>query len=217
MSGIPPSHILIVEGNAPLREGLRQYLRKQGHLVSVAPDTAKAARLLTGLEFSLLLVAMQLPGARALCDEASTPVIGLVAAGETPPADMNTLQKPFEPQVLNDRIHDILGARAAPDTPPSIRFGGFVFDIAAGTLLKAGEPVRLTATEVRLMRIFAAHPGQPMGRGELVARLGREGLHAKARAVDVQITRLRRKIEADPKAPRHLQTVRGAGYMFTPA
>ncbi|MEZ5721067.1 MAG: helix-turn-helix domain-containing protein [Paracoccaceae bacterium] len=74
--------------------------------------------------------------------------------------------------------------------------------------------MRLTATEVQLMRIFSGQPGETVGRGEVIARLGREGLHAKARAIDVQITRLRRKLEEDPRAPKYLQTVRGAGYML---
>ncbi|MEJ2035688.1 MAG: response regulator transcription factor, partial [Maritimibacter sp.] len=111
---------------------------------------------------------------------------------------------------------NLLDRRPAPipTGPTLITMGDLSFNTDTGLLSHQGEPVRLTRTEVQLLRIFAEHQGEAVGRGELVARLGREGLAAKARAVDVQITRLRRKLEADPKNPRYLQTVRGAGYML---
>jgi two-component system phosphate regulon response regulator OmpR len=103
------------------------------------------------------------------------------------------------------------------DTAPKVlSLGHNRYDMERGELWQGDELVRLTATEVQLMRIFAAQPGEPMSRARLVEELGRDRGQAQERAVDVQITRLRRKIEVNPKQPQYLQTVRGAGYMLAP-
>jgi len=132
------------------------------------------------------------------------------------------LAKPFEPRELLLRINAIL--RRMPEvaetamTPKVLHLGHIRYDIERGEMWQGDQPVRLTATEAQLMRIFATTPGHPISRQKLVEDLGRggaaQGGQAQERAVDVQITRLRRKIETDPKQPRYLQTVRGAGYML---
>ncbi|WP_289084814.1 winged helix-turn-helix domain-containing protein [uncultured Sulfitobacter sp.] len=130
------------------------------------------------------------------------------------------LAKPFEPKELLLRINAIL--RRMPDTrvadtaPKVLSMGPIRYDIERGELWQGDDLVRLTATEIQLMRIFAAQPGAALSRSKLVEELGRDRGQAQERAVDVQITRLRRKIEDNPKQPRYLQTVRGAGYMLAP-
>ena len=130
------------------------------------------------------------------------------------------LAKPFEPKELLLRINSIL--RRVPPTEPTdmkpkvLSLGALRYDVEKGSMWQGEDPVRLTATESQLMRIFAACPGEPVSRTKLVEDLGRDGGQSQERAVDVQITRLRRKIESDPKQPRYLQTVRGAGYMLAP-
>lgn len=212
-----PAHLLVVDTDERLRDLLRGYLKSQGFLVSIARDGDHARHLLAGLDFDLVVLDARLPDIGALCADLAAPVLLLTGPGEpVPTKQVETLAKPFEPASLSARINTILDRRppAEPPGPKLVRMGALAFDVERGTLVRGDEPVRLTATEVQLMRIFSSNPGAAVGRGELIARLGREGLHAKARAIDVQITRLRRKLEDDPKAPRYLQTVRGAGYML---
>jgi two-component system phosphate regulon response regulator OmpR len=129
------------------------------------------------------------------------------------------LVKPFEPKELLLRINAILRrvpqASAAEPVRKVIHLGAVRYDLDRGEMWRGEAPVRLTATEAQLMRVFAAQPGVPISREKLVSETGGEDA-AQERAVDVQITRLRRKIEDDPKAPRYLQTVRGEGYMLQP-
>ena len=212
-----PAHLLVVDTDERLRDLLRGYLKAQGFLVSAARDGGHAQSLLSGLEFDLVVLDARLPDIEGFCGALATPILMLTDAGHPGPVRaVECLAKPFEPPVLCERINAILDRRPPEEEagPKLVQMGGLLFDIEAGRLTREGEPVRLTGTEVELMRIFAGKPGEPVGRGEVIARLGREGLHAKARAIDVQITRLRRKLEDDPKAPKYLQTVRGAGYML---
>jgi len=212
-----PDHLLVVDTDERLRDLLRGYLKSQGFLVSVARDGGHARRLLSGLEFDLVVLDARLPDIGALCDDLSAPKLLLTSAGHPAPTrDVACLEKPFEPSVLCERINTILDRRPPEELPGPkvVRMGPMVFDLESGALTRGADPVRLTATEVQLMRILAAQPGVAVGRGDVAARLGREGLQSKARAIDVQITRLRRKLEDDPKAPKYLQTVRGAGYML---
>jgi two-component system phosphate regulon response regulator OmpR len=129
------------------------------------------------------------------------------------------LVKPFEPKELLLRINAILRrvpqAAAVAPAPKVLHLGAVRYDMDRGEMWRGEAPVRLTATEAALMRLFAASPGVAVSREKLVSDLGREDV-AQERAVDVQITRLRRKIEEDPKSPRYLQTVRGEGYMLAP-
>ena len=225
-------HLLIVDDDERIRTLLRQYLRRQGYLVSVARDAAHAARLLDGLDFDLVILDVMMPGedgislTRRLRERRATPVLLLTARGD--PQDRilgleagadDYLPKPFEPKELLLRIAAILRrvpAGAPPELPKVLHMGPLRYDIGRGELWAGTDPVRLTATEAQLMRVFAAHPGKALSRIRLVDELGRSGAGAQDRAIDVQITRLRRKIETDPRQPRYLQTVRGEGYMLAP-
>jgi two-component system phosphate regulon response regulator OmpR len=130
------------------------------------------------------------------------------------------LAKPFEPKELLLRINAILRRMPDPESevtaPKVLQLGSVRFDIERSELMRGEDPIRLTATEVQLMRIFSENLRESVSRSKLVEELGRDKGQAQERAVDVQITRLRRKIEADPKQPRYLQTVRGEGYMLAP-
>ncbi|MDF1716096.1 MAG: response regulator [Antarcticimicrobium sp.] len=232
MSGMD-AHLLIVDDDERIRDLLRKFLIRNGFLVSVARDAAHARRVLAGLEFDLIVMDVMMPGedgvslTRSLRETLGTPILLLTARGETEHriagleagAD-DYLAKPFEPKELLLRINAIL--RRMPDIPAAqtvpkiLSLGPIRYDIERGEMWRGEDLVRLTATENQLMRIFSACPGEPVSRAKLVEDLGRDRGQAQERAVDVQITRLRRKIETDPKQPRYLQTVRGAGYMLAP-
>jgi two-component system phosphate regulon response regulator OmpR len=229
----PQAHLLVVDDDERIRGLLQKFLIRSGFLVSVARDAAQARRLLAGLEFDLIVLDVMMPGedgislTRALRARMATPILLLTAKGETANriegleagAD-DYLVKPFEPKELLLRINAILRrvpqARAAEAGPKVLHLGPVRYDVDRGELWNGTDLVRLTATEAALMRIFAAQAGAPVSREKLVGDLGRDDGSAQERAVDVQITRLRRKIEADPKQPRYLQTVRGEGYMLAP-
>ena len=227
------AHLLIVDDDERIRTLLKKFLVRNGFLVSSARDAAHARRLLKGLEFDLIVLDVMMPGedgvslTMALRRELGTPILLLTARGETEDriagleagAD-DYLAKPFEPKELLLRINAILrrmpGEVRLDVRPKVLNLGPARYDVERSELWQGDELVRLTATEVSLMRIFAAHAGEPLSRTQLVEELGREGDIAQERAVDVQITRLRRKIEADPRQPQYLQTIRGAGYMLAP-
>jgi two-component system phosphate regulon response regulator OmpR len=229
----PAPHLLIVDDDERIRGLLRKFLARHGFLVSVARDAEHARGVLSGLEFDMIVMDVMMPGengvalTRSLRETITTPILLLTAKGETEErisgleagAD-DYLAKPFEPKELLLRINAIL--RRMPDPEPEatapkvLQLGTVHFDIERSELLQGNETVRLTATEVQLMRIFSENLREPVSRAKLVEELGRDRGQAQERAVDVQITRLRRKIEADPKQPRYLQTVRGEGYMLAP-
>ncbi len=233
MSDMADIHLLIVDDDERIRTLIQRFLMRHGFCVSVARDAAHARRILTGLEFDLIVLDVMMPGedgvsfTRALRDDIATPILLLTAKGETEDridgleagAD-DYLTKPFEPRELLLRINAIL--RRIPQTPPEeggprvLHLGLLRYDVDRGELWHGTDPVRLTATESQLMRIFSGSVGQPVGRDKLVEDLGRDRGQAQERAIDVQITRLRRKLESDPRQPRYLQTVRGAGYMLAP-
>lgn len=225
----PEAHLLVVDDDERIRGLLQKFLIRNGFLVSVARDGAQARRLLAGLEFDMIIMDVMMPGddgitlTRELRQRLQTPILLLTAKGETQNriegleagAD-DYLAKPFEPKELLLRINAILRRvpQARPDAPPKVLHMGAVrYDMDRGEMWRGADLVRLTATEAALMRIFSAQPGNPISREKLVSDLGRDDA-AQERAVDVQITRLRRKIEDDPKQPRYLQTVRGEGYML---
>jgi two-component system phosphate regulon response regulator OmpR len=228
----PDAHLLIVDDDERIRGLLQKFLMRSGYLVSTARDAAQARRILQGLEFDLVVLDVMMPGedgislTRDLRKRLATPILLLTAKGETANriegleagAD-DYLVKPFEPKELLLRINAILRrvpqVRMAEPVRQVIHMGAVRYDLDRGEMWRGQTPVRLTATEAQLMRIFAGHPGKPIPRDKLVAE-GAGGDAAQERAVDVQITRLRRKIEDDPKAPRYLQTVRGEGYMLQP-
>jgi two-component system phosphate regulon response regulator OmpR len=230
-------HLLIVDDDERIRGLLQKFLVRSGFWVTAARDAAHARRLLAGLDFDLIVLDVMMPGedgisfTRSLREESTVPILLLTAKGETENriagleagAD-DYLPKPFEPKELLLRINAILRrvpqVDVAQSRPKVLHLGGVRYDIDRGEMWQGNQPVRLTATEAQLMRIFAAHPGEALSRTRLVDDLGRgtgrDGGQAQERAVDVQITRLRRKIETDPRQPRYLQTVRGAGYMLAP-
>ncbi len=228
----PLAHLLIVDDDERIRGLLQKFLIRNGFLVSVARDAAQARRVLAGLEFDLIVLDVMMPGedgvslTRDLRKRMATPILLLTARGEAANriegfeagAD-DYLTKPFEPKELLLRINAILRrvpqAKATEPVPKVLHLGSVRYDLDRGEMWRGQSLVRLTATEAQLMRIFAAQPGSPISRDKLVGDLGRDDA-AQERAVDVQITRLRRKIEDDPKAPRYLQTVRGEGYMLQP-
>lgn len=227
------AHLLIVDDDERIRDLLKKFLIRHGFLVTAARDAAHARRILAGLDFDLIVLDVMMPGedgitlTRSLRETLSTPILLLTARGETENriagleagAD-DYLPKPFEPKELLLRINAIL--RRMPDTPvedtvPKIlHLGPIRYDLERGEMWQGDQLVRLTATESQLMKFFSACPHEPVSRAKLVEDLGRDRGQAQERAVDVQITRLRRKIEANPKQPRYLQTVRGAGYMLAP-
>lgn len=227
------AHLLIVDDDERIRTLLQQFLTRNGFWTTAARDADHARRLLDGLDFDMIVMDVMMPGddgitfTRELREKMATPILLLTAKGESSDrisgleagAD-DYLPKPFEPKELLLRINAIL--RRVPtsedvvDRPKTLHLGEFRYDVERGELWQRDELIRLTATEVALLRIFANCPGEPISRSKLVEDLGRDDGQAQERTVDVQITRLRRKIEADPKQPRYLQTVRGAGYMLAP-
>lgn len=232
----PQAHLLVVDDDERIRGLLQKFLIRNGFLVTGARDAAQARRLLAGLEFDMIVLDVMMPGengislTRDLRAKSAVPILLLTAKGETANriegleagAD-DYLVKPFEPKELLLRINAILrrvpAVRPEAAGPKVLYLGEVRYDLDRGELWRGTEPVRLTATEAQLMRIFAARPGEAVSREMLVGDLDHaeaEGDKAQERAVDVQITRLRRKIEADPKQPRYLQTVRGSGYMLQP-
>lgn len=223
---IPP-HILVVDDDRRLRGLLRKYLTDNGFAVSTAKDAAEARTMLNGLDVDLLVLDVMMPGENGLAltqslrSESNIPILLLTAMGE--PADRiaglergadDYLAKPFEPRELLLRIATILRrAERPPESEPDVAFGGFVFNPARDGLFRGDTMIRLTAAETSLMRVFARNPGVVLSRPQLSHD---SGIGGNDRTVDVQITRLRRKIEPDPKAPRYLQTVWGEGYVLRP-
>ena len=219
-------HILIVDDDDRIRDLLRRFLSRAGFRVTVAQDAAAARRMAETLAFDLVVVDVMMPGedgfslTRWLRKRSSTPVLILTARGL--PDDRieglslgadDYLAKPFEPQELLLRIVAILRrAGPQPSGPRKVTLGRFAFDIDRGELSDGGSLVRLTEAEAQLLRTLAQNAHAPVDRIDLSA----DGADAGMRAVDVQVTRLRRKLEADPKNPRYLQTVRGVGYMLAP-
>jgi two-component system phosphate regulon response regulator OmpR len=219
-------HILVVDDDTRLRDLLRQYLAENGFVVTTASDAAEARAKLAGLTFDLIVLDVMMPGENGLDFTESlrrgsrVPILLLTARGE--PEDRiegfergadDYLGKPFEPRELVLRIRTILRRAAPPATAVVIRLGGCAFDVARETLSRDQRPVRLTPVESSLLKTLALNPGVTLSRDELIHRSRIEG---NERTVDVQVTRLRRKIEPDPRLPRYLQTVRGEGYVLRP-
>ncbi len=233
MSAPPKAHVLVVDDDARLRALLQKFLTRSGFMVTPARDAAHARRLLEGLDFDLLVLDVMMPGEDGLALTASlretmtTPILLLTARGDADDRILGLeagaddyLGKPFEPRELLLRITAILRRVPKPqpraEPPKTLQLGEVRYDLNRGELWRGRDLIRLTATESMLMRLLAARPHEAVTRQELVEDLGGGVAEAQERAVDVQITRLRRKIEDDPRAPRYLQTVRGSGYMLAP-
>ena len=216
-------HLLIVDDDRRIRDLLSRFLSGEGYRVTTADTAAEARARLNGLSFDLLILDVMMPGesgfdlAKAIRDSSNVPILMLTARdaaesrihGLEMGAD-DYLAKPFEPRELSLRIANILKRAQPAVTPPSesVRFGQFVFHIARGELRRGEEAIRLTDREREMLRVLAATPGETVSR----AALAGEGGPVSERAVDVQVNRLRRKIERNPTNPLIVQTVRGVGY-----
>jgi len=215
-------HILVVDDDDRIRALLKKFLAENGYRVTAAADAAEARDRLRALVFDLLVVDVMMPGedglalTRSLRGLSNVPILILTARGL--PDDRidgleagadDYLAKPFEPRELVLRINALI-RRSAQQAPPkgSVRFGPCEFDIDRGELKRNEEVVRLTTGELALLKALAQRPGAPVSRTALADMTSA----ALERSVDVQMTRLRRKIEDDPRRPVHLQTVRGVGY-----
>ena len=220
-------HILVIDDDNRLRELLRQFLSKNGFWVSTASDAADARERLKGLSFDFLVLDRMMPGesgldfAADLRKSSMVPILMLTAMGE--PEDRidgleggvdDYLTKPFEPRELLLRINSILRRLPAePSAPKEIQLGDVVYHSNRKELIRGGAKIRLTDVESALLKALAASPGAVLSRENLTVLTGANG---GVRAIDVQVTRLRRKIEPDPKLPIYLQTVRGKGYVLRP-
>ncbi len=217
-------HVLVVDDDRRIRDLLAQFLAENGFRVTTAEDAANARAAMRGIAFDLLVLDVMMPGesgfsfAETIRADRDTPILMLTARAE-PDHRIKGLEigvedyltKPFEPRELLLRINNILrrqgGAKSLSD---AIRMGDFIFYVDRGELQHQGKTVRLTERERDLMRHFAQKPGTAISRLDLA----NTGMNGSERAVDVQINRLRQKIEADPGNPVYLQTVRGKGYIL---
>lgn len=216
-------HLLVVDDDRRIRELLRRFLGENGFRVTMAASAAEARGALEGMDFDLIVLDIMMPGesglslTRALHGVRTVPILLLTALTETDDriAGLSAgaedyLSKPFDPRELLLRIRNIL-RRTRPETPAQsdvIAFGAFRYSSTRRELKDGERLVRLTERELDMLDAFAAKPRETIARHELAA----EGSDISERTIDVQINRLRRKIEVDPANPVHLQTVRGIGY-----
>lgn len=226
-------HILVVEDDPRLRERLARYLAGEGFRVTSAGDAADARAKLRSINPDLLVLDVMMPGESGLelteslrrADVHDLPILLLTARGA--PEDRiagfeagadDYLGKPFEPRELVLRIRALLRRAPPPPVPegPSgpLRIGGAEFDVDRGELRDASGPIRLTGGESALLTALARKPNEVLSREDIAEALGMDD--AGERAIDVQVVRLRRKIETDPREPRFLHTVRGRGYILKP-
>lgn len=220
---IDKSHILVVDDDDRLRKLLARFLSENGYLVTEANSAAEARRKLEWFVYDLMVLDVMMPGETGielLRSQLATPppALMLSALGETPDRILGLeagaedyLAKPFEPKELLLRVRAILRRSRQPAEAAAVAFGPFVFDPANGQLSQKGEPVYLTTSETALLRLLAAQPGKPVSREALAKLLPGA---ANERSVDVQVNRLRKKIEESERRPLYLQTVRGAGYVL---
>ena len=228
--GAPPpvvpddaAHLLVVDDDRRIRDLLSRFLQRHGYRITTAKDAADARAKLDGLSFDLLILDVMMPGetgldlVRFVRQTSQVPILMLTALAETENridglaigAD-DYMAKPYDTRELLLRVASILKRAQPAAAPPaeSVRFGPYVFHIARGELRRGDEPVHLTDREKDILRLLAATPGETVQRQALAG----SGAAAGERAVDVQVNRLRRKIEADPANPQWVQAVRGVGY-----
>ncbi len=218
-------HILVVDDDRRIRSLLQSFLAENGFRISVAASAQDAREQMRIMAFDLVVLDIMMPGETGLSLAQSlrqsgnaVPVLMLSALAE--PSDRiaglesgsdDYLAKPFEPRELLLRIRGLLRRQEQPARGRAeVAFGPYVFHLQRGELRKGAESVRLTSREREFLRTLAASAGTPVARGDLAPEASEDG----ARSVDVQINRLRQKIEDDPSNPVYLQTVRGAGYVL---
>jgi two-component system phosphate regulon response regulator OmpR len=224
---IPPAddapHLLVVDDDRRIRDLLSRYLSSEGYRISTA-DSAQAARAKLGsLRFDLLILDVMMPGetgfefARSFRETSPVPILMLTARDAAESRIMGLelgaddyVAKPFEPRELSLRIANILKRAKQAATPAleNVRFGEFVFHLGRAELRRGDEVIRLTDREREMLTVLASSPGETVPRLALAGN----GVSVSERAVDVQVNRLRRKIERDPTNPLFVQTVRGIGY-----
>jgi len=216
-------HLLVVDDDRAIRDLLSRFLHREGYRVTTADTAADARAKLEGLSFDLLILDVMMPGetgfdlAKSIRASSGVPILMLTARAEKESriaglelgAD-DYVAKPFEPRELSLRIANILKRASPPPPPPaeSVRFGPFWFHIARGELRRGEDAIHLTDRERDMLRMLAGAPGETVTRLALAGN----GASPGERAVDVQVNRLRRKIEVDPANPLFVQTVRGIGY-----
>ncbi len=220
-------HLLVVDDDRTIRVLLSRFLAREGYRVSTAESAAEARAKLDGLRFDLLILDIMMPGengfdlARAIRATSGVPILMLTARDEKESRIMGLeigaddyVAKPFEPRELSLRVANILKRARPPRAEPleSVRFAAFVFHLATGELRRGDEAVRLTERECEMLRVLAANIGETVPRQALAGN----GEAVSERTVDVQVNRLRRKIENDPANPLIVQTVRGVGYRLVP-
>ena len=220
------THLLIVDDDDRIRDLLKQYLMREGHSVTTAQDAAAARKLFQTFSFDLAIFDIMMPGEdglsllKALRDEGNeTPVLLLTARGQASDrieglrlgAD-DYLPKPFEPEELALRTAAIIRRTHVPPPPDEIEMSGLVFEPLKGLLNGPDGHIRLTDSELQLLTFLSRHPGEPISREALADKTS----NGTERSIDVQVTRLRKKIEPDPRNPIHIQTVRGIGYRLMP-
>lgn len=219
-------HLLVVDDDDRIRSLLKEFLSRQGFRVTAAAHADAARRMLQLLDFDLLILDVMMPGedgfslSKWVRANSNVPILILTARGLPDDRIMGLslgaddyLSKPFEPQELLLRIEAILRRTGVkPALPKCVTMGTFTFDLERSELTKNGALVRLTEAEAHLLRYLAERANVAVDRMELA----KDSVHTSGRAVDVQVTRLRRKIELDPKNSRYLHTVRGKGYMLAP-
>ena len=220
-------HILIVDDDTRIRELLQKYLADNGYRTSTAADAAEAQGKMDALTYDLLVLDIMMPGVTGLeftqklrADDNGVPILLLTALAETEQriegltlgAD-DYLSKPFDPKELLLRVQNILRRSGADENmiapPEEIHFGDYLFRYERGELTRDGARITLTTREIEVLRCLTQAQGRIVTRAELA-----DGEDISERAIDVQINRLRRKIEADPRDPLYLQTVRGSGYVL---
>lgn len=220
-------HVLVVDDDERLRELLSRFLVENGFLVTTAEDAKDAREVLQHLHYDLIILDVMMPGEDGMAltkglknQGLQTPVLLLTALGETESrisgfeagAD-DYLPKPFEPRELLLRVNAILRrvAAAPPVMQDAIRFGRWTLDLERGELADGADRMPLTAVEHTLLKALASKRGEVISREELAALCE---MSANERTIDVQVTRLRKKVEEDPKVPKYIQTVRGKGYVL---
>jgi two-component system phosphate regulon response regulator OmpR len=222
------AHLLVVDDDRRIRVLLQRYLAERGYRVTTAANAEEAAACLKNFSFDLIILDVMMPGENGfdfaarvradVSDVAQVPILMLTARAETEDRIMgfetgvdDFLAKPFEPRELSLRVASILRRAQQPAVAPQspiVRFGVFSFDPQRGELRQGDELVRLTERERDMLRLLAEHAAETVTREALAG----PGVAGNERTVDVQVNRLRRKIERDPANPLHLQTVRGIGY-----
>jgi two-component system phosphate regulon response regulator OmpR len=218
-------HVLVVDDDERIRNLLSRYLSNHGFRVTPAANAAIARAALKGLQFDIVILDVMMPGengldlARYLKSQSDTAICMLTAQSDSEDRILGLeigvddyLPKPFEPRELLLRLQNILRRGVAPPAAPNdeIRMGDMTFHVSRGELRQLDKTVKLTERERDLLRMFAQRAGNPIARHELAA----DESTGSERAIDVQINRLRRKIEIDPSNPVYLQTVRGKGYIL---